>query len=219
MVALAALAIGLALASGVRVNRRPSRVEVAVGERTPPPVPEVPAPPAPPALRPPPDLSREITREVTRDLRQHLEASIPRAGTMGLVTGARALERANRTGRAEELLRRSSDPVARIELFLLQSRAGRQEAARAELREFAKTLPRGEWPAALVRACLGEVKDETAIAAAGDADERCEAEYYLGRLHERDDVARARRHLEKAASEECDQAEFAREDLALLQSR
>jgi len=35
----------------------------------------------------------------------------------------------------------------------------------------------------------------------------------------RDDVARARRHLEKAASEDCDQADFAREELALLQSR
>jgi len=33
MVALAALAIGLALASGVRVTRRPSRVEVEVGRR------------------------------------------------------------------------------------------------------------------------------------------------------------------------------------------
>jgi len=220
MVGLAALAIGLALASGVRVTRRPSRVEIQVGERTPPPVPEVPSPPAPPpALRADPDLSGEITREVTRELRQHLKTSIPRAGTMGLVTGARALERANRTGRAEELLRRSSDPIARLELFLLQRRAGRRDAARAELREFAKTLPRGEWPAPLVRACLGEIKEEAAIAAAGDADERCEAEYYLGRLHQEDDVARARRHLQKAASEDCDQADFAREELALLQSR
>jgi len=215
MVALAALAIGLALG----VTRRPSRVEVEVGGRTPPPVPEVPAPPPPPALGAHPDLPGEITREVTRELRQHLQKSIPRAGTMGLVTGARALERANRTGRAEELLRRSSDPVARLELFLLQRRAGRQEAARAELREFAKTLLRGEWPAPLVRACLGEIEDQAAIAAAGDADERCEAEYYLGRLHERDDVGRARRHLEKAAFEDCDQADFAREELALLQSR
>jgi len=178
----------------------------------------------PPALGSRPDLSGEITREVTRELRRHLKrrhlkTSIPRAGTMGLVTGARALERANRTGRAEDLLRRSSDPAARLELFLLQRRAGRQDAARAELRKFAKTLPRGEWPAPLVRACLGEIKDEAAIAAAGDADERCEAEYYLGRLHERDDFARARRHLEKAASDDCDQADFAREELALLQSR
>jgi len=222
MVGLAALAIGLALASGVRFTRRPSRVEVEVAERTPPPVPEVPtapAPPVPPALGARPDLQGEITREVDRELRQHLKTSIPRAGTMGLVTGARALERANRTSQAEELLRRSSDPIARLELFLLQRRAGRQDAARAQLREFAKTLPRGEWPAPLVRACLGEVKDEVAIAAAGDADERCEAEYYLGRLHEKGDVARARRHLEKAASEECDQADSAREELALLQSR
>jgi len=28
-----------------------------------------------------------------------------------------------------------------------------------------------------VRACLGEIEDQAAIAAAGDADERCEAEY------------------------------------------
>ena len=228
MGALAALAIGLALASGVRVTRHPSRVEIEVGEPTPPPAPEVPTPPPAPRVATPPappppgahsELSDQILREVDREMRQSLKTSIPRAGTMGLVTGARALERANRTGRAEELLRRSSDPVARLELFLLQRRAGRQAAARAELREYAKTLPREEWPTPLVRACLGEVKEEAAIAAAGDADERCEAEYYLGRLHEKDDVARARRYLEKAASEECDQADFAREELALLQSR
>jgi serine/threonine protein kinase len=219
MVALAVLAIGVALASGVRVSR-PPRKEIA--RRTAPRVPEIPIPPAPPA--PPetgddPSISDVVSKEMARELRQHLKTSLPRAGTLGLIAGARALERSKRAGRAEEILRRSRDPIARLELFLLQRQQGRGVHAQTELREFAKTVPEREWPGPLVRAYLGAANDEAVIAAAADSDERCEAEYYLGRLHAKGDVARARRLLQKATSDECDQADFAREDLAMLQSR
>ena len=232
MVALATLAIGAALASAVRVSRslhdvvreeKSRRPAVRITEIPVPPVPPV-APVAPepghhpqppPGPRETPDLDAD---RMARDLHRELQATIPRAGTLGLIAGARALERANRGARAEQILRRSRDPIARLELFLLQRQAGRSGEAQTELRVFAKSVP-AAWPAPLLRAYLGETKDDAVIAAARDAEQRCEAEYYLGRLHANDDPALARRHLEKATSEDCDQADFAREDLALLQSR
>ena len=221
MVALAMLAIGAALASAVRVSRslRAERSARAASRLPDTPVPPVsPVPPSPPGggERPVPDVDPQ---KMARDLRKQLKLELPRAGTLGLIVGARALERSNRVGRAEELLRRSRDPLARLELFLLQRQAGQGKDAQVELREFAKTVPQDEWPAALLRAYLGQAKDEAVMAAATDDDEQCEAEYYLGRLHAKDDVALARRHLEKVASDGCDQADFAQEELALLQSR
>jgi serine/threonine protein kinase len=218
MVALAMLAIGAALASAVRFSRSmrsdgSGRTRARVGEIPSPPVPPPPVPGQHPKRG---DVDPE---QMSRELQKHLQLSLPRAGTLGLIAGARALERNNRAGRAEEILRRSRDPIARLELFLVQRRSGREGEARAELGEFAKNVPEGDWPAPLVRAFLGQMKDAAVIAAASDSDERCEAEYYLGRLHAKDDVALARRLLQKATSDECDQAEFAREELGTLQSR
>jgi serine/threonine protein kinase len=218
MVALAMLAIGAALASAVRASRS-LRAERSARKQSR--IPEIPVPPVPPSPpgggeHPVPDVDPQ---EMARELREQLKLELPRAGTQGLIVGARALERNNRAGRAEDLLRRSSDPIARLELFLVRRRAGRGNEGQAELREFAKTVRQGEWPAPLLRAYLGQAKDEAVVAAATDEDEQCEAEYYLGRLHAKDDVVLARRHLEKVVSGECDQADFAREDLAALQSR
>jgi len=138
---------------------------------------------------------------------------------LGLIAGARALERMNNPTRAEEILRRSRDPIARLELYLLQRKAGREREAQSGLRDLGRTVPHDEWPAPLVRGYLGQLKDDQVVAAAEESDERCEAEYYLGRLRALDDAKAARRHLQNATSEECDEADFAREDLAALQSR
>ena len=76
-------------------------------------------PPVPPATDHPPGLDADAER-MAKDVREQLERSIPREGTRGLIAGALSLERANRDARAQDLLRRSRDPVARLELFLLQ---------------------------------------------------------------------------------------------------
>ena len=60
---------------------------------------------------------------------------------------------------------------------------------------------------------------EEAIAAATDEDERCEANYYLGRLRAPADPVLARKQLESAAAEDCTQSDFAREELQDLQRR
>jgi hypothetical protein len=174
---------------------------------------EIPPPPVPPSA---PDLPGLPSR---RELEKEIKSAVPRAGTLGLIAGARALQKVNRGARAEEILLRSRDPLARLELFLVQRQAGRAAEARATLREFARAVEDDDWPAPLVRAYLGEAKDEAVVSAATDPDEKCEAHYYLGRLHAPDDAARARKELQKATAEDCEQADFAREELQALQSR
>jgi len=212
MVAMATLALGIALASALRLSRS------AGGN-----VPHestnwTPVPPVPPALDHPPGIDVD-SEKIARDVRKQLELSIPREGSRGLIAGARALERANREARAQELLRRSRDPIARLELFLLQRRQGQLAQATKELRAFSSGIAAGEWPAPLLRAYLGEMKDDAVLAAATDPEEQCDAWYYLGRLHAPDDAPLARRQLRQATNEDCDQAEFAREELQALQSR
>ena len=215
MVAMATLALGIALASALRLSR-------SAGKNVPhestnwTPVP--PVPPVPPALDHPPGIDVD-SEKIARDVRKQLELSIPREGSRGLIAGARALERANREARAQELLRRSRDPIARLELFLLQRRQGQLAQATKELRAFSSGIAAGEWPAPLLRAYLGEMKDDAVLAAATDPEEQCDAWYYLGRLHAPADAPLARRQLRQATNEDCDQAEFAREELQALQSR
>jgi serine/threonine protein kinase len=219
MAVVALLAIVAALASGIRASRSARKEDGRVARH--PPVPIPPAPPAPPAVNPPRDPvePNPFDREAfNRQLKEQLKTAIPRAGTLGLITGARALQKANRTQRAQELLRRSRDPIARLELYLIERQSDRA-AAQASLRQFAASVPRGEWPEPLLRAYLGEERDDEVIGAASDEDERCEAHYYLGRLHAPTEPAVARKQLAVAASEECDQADFAREELHALQSR
>jgi hypothetical protein len=218
MVALAMLAAGVALASGIRVLRSsrggsaaPGESHKRAGRQL-----EISIPPIPPVPAVPPDVP---DREIRRELDRQLKIAVPRAGTLGLIAGARALQKAGRTARAEELLRRSRDPLARLELFLVQRQAGRGADAQAALREFVRTAEDEDWPAPLLRAYLGEAKDDAVLSAATDSDERCEAHYYLGRLHAPEDAALARRELQKAVSDDCDQADFAREELQAVQSR
>ena len=226
MVALATLAVGVALASGVRVLRsarlevdaRRARAERARDQE----IPAIPTPPVPPSVpparhaKPSPETDAE---RLARDIEKQVRSSIPRAGTLGLIAGARALEKSSRPDRAEEVLRRSRDPVARLELFLLRRKRGQKTEAEAELRAFSRSLEDEDWPRPLVQAFLGEKKDAEVVAAASDDDERCEAFYYLGRLHAPADAALARSELEKAAASSCDQSGFAKEELQDLQSR
>jgi len=225
-VGVALLAIAAAMASAMRAGRS-AREAIREQRRKGPTVleypkpPEVPHPPAPEGSHPKPpipgtDLDAE---QLARDLRKQIGKSVPRAGTLGLIAGARALEKTNRKERAEQLLRKSRDPIARLELFLLQRNAGREVEAQKDLRAFAAGLERDKWPAPLLRSYLAEARDAATLDAATGPDEECEANYYLGRFHARDDVAQARKYLEKATDEDCDQAQFAREDLAQLQSR
>ena len=221
MVAMATLALGIALASALRLSRSAGRnvPHESIDWIPSVPIPPVPpVPPVPPANGHPPGLDADAEK-IARDVRKQLELSIPREGSRGLIAGARALERANREARAQELLRRSRDPIARLELFLLQRRQGQLAQATKELQAFSSGVAAGEWPAPLLRAYLGEMKDDAVLAAATDPDEQCDAYYYLGRLHAPDDAPLARRQLLQAANEDCDQAEFAREELQALQSR
>ena len=221
MVAVALLAVGAAVVSGRRASRSARNAAGERARRTASRSPEVPIPPLPPAPRAGehPDIPDVDAERMARDIRKQVKASLPHAGRLGLIAGARALERMNNSTRAEEILRRSRDPIARLELYLLQRKAGREQEAQSGLRDLARTLPQDEWPAPLVRGYLGQWKDDQVMAAAGDSDERCEGEYYLGRLRALDDAKAARRHLQNATSEDCDEADFAREDLAALQSR
>jgi hypothetical protein len=217
MVSLATLALGIALASGMRLLRTAKAQRTARG-------PLFRAPAGPeigfhPAIPQPPIPPRLDGEEIGRDALKQLRDVMPRAGVLGLLAGVHALEKANRPDRAVALLRKSRVPVARLELFLLQRKQGRAAIGEQELRDYARELDPGEWPAPLVRAYLRELGDDAVLAAAGDDDERCEANYYLGRLHAVDDLPRARAELAKAAREPCDQADFAREELEALQSR
>ena len=220
MVALATLALGVALASGARLLRTArlrivSRAAVRLPSAPQPPVaPGHPRPPGLPALD-----AEQMARDVQQDVTRELEGSVPRAGVIGLITGARVLEATNRPERAAAILRKSKFPLARLELFLLERRQGRGAQAKEELRAFAGQLRSPDWPAPLVRAYLGDLSDGAVVEAASDKDEHCEASYYLGRLHANDDPALARKQLLEASAEDCDQADFARQELEALQSR
>ena len=65
----------------------------------------------------------------------------------------------------------------------------------------------------LVQAYAGTLGDEAVQAAArasGDRDDLCEADYYLGLLHQSHEL------LQEAAAEQCDQSDMAREALGDL---
>jgi serine/threonine protein kinase len=220
MVAVAALAIAAALASGLRARRAARREDRAGGSHPSVPVPPVP-PPSPPSIdfpQGPQDRNPFDRERFERQLKDQLKTAIPRAGTLGLIAGARALQKTNQSARAAGMLRRSRDPIARLELYLIERQSDRASAD-ASLRKFAASVPPEDWPAPLLRAFLGNAKDDEVIAAATDDDERCEANYYLGRLHAPAEPALARKELASAVADECDQSEFAREELQALQRR
>ena len=158
--------------------------------------PAIPVPPRPPSI---PD-GKEIQAQIRKATR--------RGGRIGILVGMRELERNGKSERAEALLRKQRDPIARLELFLLQRREGKEDQAISDVRAYLASSKLTDWPAPLVRAYAGQATDAEAInAASDDPDDLCEANYYLGRLR------RSRDLLEKAASPECDESDFARDEL------
>jgi hypothetical protein len=202
MVGLAAVAIAAAFASGLKLNRssRRERAPRAATSWTP-----TPPTPPPTVVIPPivPD-QKEIQDQVRKATR--------RSGRIGIIVGMQALERGGKPDRAEAILRKQRDPIAHLELFLLQRREGKQEEATVELRKYIASRDDDDWPTPLLRVFAGQAKDEDAMkAAADDPDDLCEANYYLGILH------RSRDLLEKAASPECDESDRAQEQLKMIQ--
>ena len=111
MVTLAALAVAAAFASGLRVNRSSRREKPRTATSW---TPAIPVPPRPPSI---PD-GKEIQAQIRKATR--------RGGRIGMLVGMRELERNGKSDRAEALLRKQRDPIARLELFLLQRREGRR---------------------------------------------------------------------------------------------
>ena len=198
MLGLAIAAVAIAFASGLRVSRSSHREKQrAPGIPTPRVEITPPAPPPPPGIPNPKQLEQDIRKTTLR------------AGRLGVMAGARAMESSGQPERAEALLRRQGDPGAHLELFLLQRREGKDGTQ--ELRDYIAKLDDDDWPAPLLRAFAGQASDADVLkAAGGDSDDTCEADYYLGLLR------RSRDLLEKAASSECDEADLAQQALKEL---
>lgn len=91
----------------------------------------------------------------------------------------------------------ASDPYALLFLYLSHARTG--EGAGLEWERRAKKLRRDAWPAAIVDLYLGRLTIDSAFAAARSADERAEAQFYIGEWHLiRDNCEDARRALQAA---------------------
>jgi hypothetical protein len=221
MVALAAVALGAMISSGLRVshsvraNASRFAAHAAQAQHGTLALPEIhlPIPPTLEVPEPPEAVDGlKIAREVTRQMQKRT----PHWGLSGVLSGVRALEIANQPQRAEGLLRKQRDPIAHLELFLLLRRHGRTAEGKSDLLAYLRSAG-DDWPTPLLRAYAGQMHDQAVLARAeGDADELCEARYYLGLLHVPADVAASRSLLEKAANEECDESDEAREALQEL---
>jgi hypothetical protein len=199
--------------------------------------PVVPVPPTPPSAVHPPQP--EIPEIPDFDINfPGVPKAAVQAGNWGMLSGARALWRSQRSAQAEKMLRRSIErrPVfvpARLELFAMLRRSGRVGEANGLLPGAAETLPKGDWYAKLIEAYRGRASDAEVIEAAkaspddeedeGDESQRvAEAEYYLGLLRATDsppDVEKARKHFENSLEEDDDgpQQAFAQEELSSLE--
>ncbi len=110
--------------------------------------------------------------------------------------------------------------MARLELFLLERRQGHGAQAKEELRAFAGQL---RWPR-LARAAGARVPGRRFPTARWSRlpptrTSTARRRITSGRLHADDDPALARKQLLEASAEDCDQADFARQELEALQSR
>ncbi|HUJ28494.1 MAG TPA: hypothetical protein VLW85_20875, partial [Myxococcales bacterium] len=229
MVALAGLALGAALASGLRLSRSareaaspratvaqeqpPAEVPPARSQRTPaqpvPPPMVAPVPPIPPV----PEVDGEkLARDITRQVQEKTHW-----GRAGILAGVRALEQTNQLDRAEQLLRKQRDPVMHLELYLLLRQRGHEAEGRADVAATLRSLSDDDWPKPLLQAYTGALSDGAALGQAkGDSDELCEGWYYLGRLRAPAHPAQARELLGKAANKECDESEQAQQALDQL---
>jgi hypothetical protein len=190
-VAVAALALGAAVASAVRVRRQElsrSRADSQLAGEIPAPTIRSPAPdstepPAPPAPSPPP--GRPVRRPIplpepgtpalpqtpyfdaqkfARDMERMQSET---AGGTGVITGARVIERMQRPEKAEKMLRgylasHPTDARVLLELVAVVRRSGRN--ADAELRHFSNLS--GDWPTPILRAYAGQLSDQGVLDAA-----------------------------------------------------
>ena len=199
-VSVAALALGAAVASAVRVGRQErshfesARAAPATSFPAPaapppeshanhsPPPPPPPAVPKRPLLRPIPAEPGSLpgsqppyfdAQKFARDMERMQSET---AASSGIVTGARVVERMERPEKAEKMLRgylssHPADPRVLLELVALLRRNGRN--ADAELRNVSK-MP-AAWPTPILRAYAGQLSDEAVLEAASsreDADDR-----------------------------------------------
>jgi hypothetical protein len=250
-VAVAALALGAAVASAVRVgrqDRRLSRAESDEAQRVPPaampampppdseepprtqdhpPGPNRPARPPIPPNPPSPAIPKSPYFDAQKFARDMARVEGGTAGSSGIISGARVVERLDRPEQAEKMLRgylnsHPADSRVLLELVAVLRRSGRD--AQAELRKHPR-MP-AEWPTPILRAYAGAMSDDAVLEAAksgGDADDRearlCEAHYYLGLLHAtgaKADRALAVSHYRKAADGDCSESELADEALSRL---
>jgi serine/threonine protein kinase len=198
-VSVAALALGAAVASAVRVGRQErSGSEPARAPSTSLPAPVAPPPESPSNHSPPPPpppavpqrpLLRPIpadpgprpgspppyfdAQKFARDMERMQSGT---AASTGIVTGARVVERMERPEKAEKMLRgyltsHPADPSVLLELVAVLRRNGRN--ADTELRNESK-MP-AAWPTPILRAYAGRISDEAVLQAANsgeDADDR-----------------------------------------------
>jgi lipoprotein NlpI len=105
-------------------------------------------------------------------------------------------------GAAVDMLRAielEDDPYAMLFRYLARTRAG--EMAAAELAANAGRLPTKEWPYAALELYLGKRSPEATFDAAAEADDRCEAQFYIGEWHIlKGNLAAARKALEVTAN-------------------
>jgi lipoprotein NlpI len=102
--------------------------------------------------------------------------------------------------------KKPGDAYAILWLYLAQARGGNPNA-RAELQTNAAKLKQPDWPYPAMELFLDRRTPEATIAAAGEANERCEAQFYIGQWHlMRGDRTRAIDAL-KVATDACDRDE------------
>lgn len=98
---------------------------------------------------------------------------------------------------ARVVLQSPDDTYAVVWLFIARWHAGKQ--SRMELEVTAATLNSAKWPYAAVDLFLSRRNPEQVMAAAGKADERCEAQFFIGAWHAlRGDRAAAKTLLQAA---------------------
>ncbi|HWE22503.1 MAG TPA: hypothetical protein VG496_01060, partial [Myxococcales bacterium] len=172
---------------------------------------------------PPPESPYFDAKKLARDMARVQSES---AGSSGMITGARVLERVGRREQAEKMLRSHlarfpADSRALLELVALLRRSGRNTDA--ELHSFAKLPPGMDWPAPILRAYAGQMSDRALLQAAKSSEDEsehlCEANYHLGLLHAtgaKPDKALAATYYREAANGDCSEAELASDGLERL---
>jgi lipoprotein NlpI len=84
---------------------------------------------------------------------------------------------------------RQMKPDAYVAIWLYLARTRNGESVRSEFEQDVRALAGDAWPAPVLRTYLGQIGPEAVLAASGHSDariqaeQRCEADYYLGQWH------------------------------------